>query len=112
MPAITLEGERSGWVEHFAKGFTSLGLLGFVKVFFAMGPWWNIRQGGLLGGGGGRNRRAGRQAGGRERLENISWTVIVIGVLTFLYVNDPSPHSPLSMLIHSRPYGDGYELGR
>lgn len=88
MPAITLEDDDAGWAEHFLKGFASLGLLGFVKVFFAMSPWhwWNLRQGGIIGGGG-RNRRAGRQAGGRERLENISWTVVVIGVITFLYVS-------------------------
>lgn len=90
MPAITLEDDEAGWAEHFLKGLASLGLLGFVKVFFAMSPWhwWNLRQGGIIGGGGGgRNRRAGRQAGGRERLENISWTVVVIGVITFLYVS-------------------------
>lgn len=85
LPAITLEDDRATWAEHFVKGLASLGLLGFVKMFFAMGPWhwWNMRQGGLLGGG---TRRAGRgRQGGRERLENISWTVVVIGVITFLF---------------------------
>jgi hypothetical protein len=85
MPAIQFEDEDGTWAEHFLKGLASLGLLGFVKVFFAMSPWhwWNLRQGGFIGGGGGR-----RGGTGRERMENISWTVVVIGVITFLYVSD------------------------
>jgi len=87
LPTITLDEEDASWGEHFVKGLASLGLLGFVKVFFAMSPWqwWNLRQGGVLGGG---TRRAARgRQGGRERLENISWTVVVIGVITFLFVS-------------------------
>lgn len=93
LPAITLEEDEDGWGEHFIKGLASLGLLGFIKAFFAMGPWhwWNLRQGGIIGGGG--RRRAGRQGGGRERLENISWMVVVIGALTFLYVSHISSRS-------------------
>ena len=84
LPTIHIEDADDSWAEHFLKGLASLGLLGFVKVFFAMSPWhwWNLRQGGLFGGGGGR-----RGGGGRERLQNLSWTVVVIGVLTFLYVS-------------------------
>lgn len=76
---LLLEDEDASWVEHFLKGLASLGLLGFVKVFFAMSPWhwWNLRQTGILGG----RRRGGT---GRDRLEDISWTVVVIGVVTFL----------------------------
>jgi len=77
-PAIPFEDEDDSWVEHFIKGLASLGLLGFVKVFFALGPWqwFNLRNGGLLGGH--------RRGGGRDRLENISWTVVIIGIVTFL----------------------------
>lgn len=58
--AIQFEDESDSWIEHFIKGLASLGLLGFVKVFFALGPWqwFNLRNGGLLGGrrrGGGRD---------------------------------------------------------
>ncbi|CZR52978.1 related to RING finger domain protein [Phialocephala subalpina] len=76
---LLLEDEDASWIEHFLKGLASLGLLGFVKVFFAMSPWhwWNLRQTGILGG----RRRGGT---GRDRLEDISWTVVVIGVVTFL----------------------------
>ena len=72
--------EPGGWVQHFVKGLASLGLLGFVKVFFALSPWqwWNLRSSGLL------SSRAG--ATGRDRVANISWVVIVLGVLTFLWV--------------------------
>ncbi|KAG4426477.1 hypothetical protein IFR04_000359 [Cadophora malorum] len=81
--ALLLEDEDTSWLEHFLKGLASLGLLGFVKVFFAMSPWhwWNLRQTGLVGGGG--RRRAGG-ANGRDRLADISWTVVIIGVITFL----------------------------
>ncbi|KAE8445480.1 hypothetical protein EG329_013370 [Mollisiaceae sp. DMI_Dod_QoI] len=76
---LLLEDEEASWAEHFLKGLASLGLLGFVKVFFAMSPWhwWNLRQTGILGG----RRRGGT---GRDRLEDISWTVVIIGVVTFL----------------------------
>ena len=62
-----------------------MGLLGFIKVFFAMGPWqwWNLRQVGIVGG------RARRRGGtGRDRLEDISWSLVFIGFVTFLYVSD------------------------
>ena len=83
IPAIQFEDEEGSWIEHFVKGLASLGLLGFVKVFFALGPfqWFNIRYNGILGG----HRRRG---GGRDRLEDISWTVVIIGVVTFLAVSD------------------------
>ena len=110
MPAITLDAENESWFFHFTKGLASLGLLGFVKVFFAMSPWqwWNMRQGGLLGG----TRRAARgRQGGRERLENISWTVVVIGVITFLFVSGQGYGKAIS-LTKSRLSGVGYEPGR
>ncbi|KAJ9141889.1 Ring finger domain-containing protein [Pleurostoma richardsiae] len=69
----------STWFEHLLKGLFSLGLLGFVKAFFAMGPWqwWNFRTSGLLGG----TRRRGT---GRDRLESVSWFVVMLGIMTFL----------------------------
>ncbi|KAB8290230.1 hypothetical protein EYC80_011098 [Monilinia laxa] len=75
-----LDTEAATWTEHLLKGLASLGMLGFVKMFFAMSPWhwWNIRQTGVFGG---RGARAGT---GRNRLENISWTLVIIGVCTFL----------------------------
>lgn len=67
------------WPWHFYRGFFALGLVGLVKSFFAMRPWhwWNVR----TGAGG---RRGGR---GRDRLENISMLMVVIGVVTFLSVS-------------------------
>lgn len=88
---LLLEDEESSWTEHFLKGLASLGLLGFVKVFFAMSPWhwWNLRHSGILGGG---RRRGGT---GRDRLEDISWTVVIIGVVTFLAVSLDYPINSL-----------------
>ncbi|TGJ83135.1 hypothetical protein E0Z10_g5607 [Xylaria hypoxylon] len=73
--------EADGWFEHLLKGVFSLGLLGFVKAFLAMSPWqwWNLRTSGIVSGGA---RRAGT---GRQRMENINLTLVLIGVLTFLY---------------------------
>lgn len=67
------------WPWHFYRGFFALGLVGLVKSFFAMRPWhwWNVR----IGAGG---RRGGR---GRDRIENISMLMVVIGVVTFLSVS-------------------------
>lgn len=74
------------WPLHFLKGFFSLGLLGFMKLFFVMSPWqwWNLRSGttGIIGGGG--RRRAGT---GRDRVENVNLALVLIGVATFLYVS-------------------------
>ncbi|KAI0407082.1 hypothetical protein F4802DRAFT_555613 [Xylaria palmicola] len=74
-------GQADGWFEHLLKGIFSLGLLGFLKAFLVMSPWqwWNLRTSGLASGGA---RRAGT---GRQRMENINTTLVLIGVLTFLY---------------------------
>ncbi|KAK3315322.1 hypothetical protein B0H66DRAFT_341457 [Apodospora peruviana] len=70
------DDQPGGWWYHFAKGFMSLGLLGFLKTFFAMSPWhwFNVRAG--VGG-----RRRGT---GRDRMESINYVVVIVGVFTFL----------------------------
>jgi hypothetical protein len=80
-PILTNE-EVTTWPEHFLKGLASLGLLSFVKFLFALSPWqwWNLRTSGLMSS----SNRTG--ATGRDRLQNISWVVVVIGVGTFLWV--------------------------
>jgi len=77
---IFSDDDVPSWTEHFVKGLASLGLLGFVKVIFALSPWqwWNLRSTGIIRGGG-RNT-------GRDRLANISWVVVIIGIGTFLWV--------------------------
>lgn len=79
---ILSSDEVPSWAEHFLKGFASLGLLGFVKFLFTLGPWqwFQVRNSGLMGGGG----RAA--ATGRDRLANLSWTMIIIGVAALLWV--------------------------
>jgi len=67
------DDEPATWFEHFAKGFASMGVLGFLKVLLAS-PFSYFR----IGGGGGRART------GRDRVEQVSWIIIVIGVGTFL----------------------------
>jgi hypothetical protein len=56
------DDEPSTWYEHFAKGFASMGVLGFLKVLIAS-PFSYFR----IGGGGGRGRT------GRDRVEQVSW---------------------------------------
>lgn len=82
-PAVDLD-EPATWSYHFLKGLFSLGLLGFVKSFLAMSPWqwFNLRHGGVFGGA-----RARRGGTGRDRLDNINWALIVIGLITFLGVS-------------------------
>ncbi|MCJ1476473.1 hypothetical protein MMC13_005139 [Lambiella insularis] len=76
------DDDSASWTEHFVKGLASLGLLGFVKVLLALSPWqwWNLRSSGIMSGG----ARPG--ANGRDRLANISWVVVILGVGTFLWV--------------------------
>lgn len=102
IPAIQFEDDEGGWLEHFMKGLASLGLLGFVKVFvFSFSPWHWMR---FFSGGGGR-----RQGTGRERAANISWTVVVIGVIMFLYVSLRS-RTFMTLANMNREYGLGSEL--
>ncbi|KAL6717479.1 hypothetical protein ACLMJK_005394 [Lecanora helva] len=77
---ILTDDDVPTWTEHFIKGLASLGLLGFVKVIFALSPWhwWNYRSAGIIRGGQSGNT-------GRDRLANISWIVVIIGVGTFLW---------------------------
>ncbi|GAB7346179.1 hypothetical protein MBLNU457_4921t1 [Dothideomycetes sp. NU457] len=72
------EDEPDTWTEHFLKGFASLGLLGFAKFFLTLSPWhwFNYRSPGIL--------RGGRAATGRERVAQISWFTIMVGVVTVL----------------------------
>lgn len=81
-PVLT-DDDNPTWTEHFIKGLAATGLLGFVKVLVALGPWqyWNIRGSGVMSGG----SRSGNT--GRDRMASISWIVVVIGVATFLVVS-------------------------
>ncbi|KAJ4267286.1 hypothetical protein NW762_003390 [Fusarium torreyae] len=72
--------EPTSWIEHFIKGFFSLGIVGLFKTMFTVSPfhWWQIRSSGVAGGGG---RRGGT---GRNRVENINLIFVLIGAFTFL----------------------------
>lgn len=80
----SLDDEEWTLADHILKGLASLGLLGFVKTLLAMGPWhwYNLRNSGIIGGGGGRR---GRGNTGRDRFKDISWSLVAIGVMTFLW---------------------------
>jgi hypothetical protein len=67
------DDEATTWYEHFAKGVASMGVLGFLKILVAS-PFSYFRLGG-------RTRNTGR-----DRHEQISWIIILIGVGTFLLV--------------------------
>lgn len=74
-------GEDSSWLQHFYKGLASLGVLSFARVILMANPWhwYNLRSSGLAHG----TTRPG--ATGQERVASISWVVLVVGVMTFLY---------------------------
>ena len=78
---IFTDDDVTSWTEHFIKGLASLGLLGFVKILFALSPWqwWNIRTSGIMNGS-----RSGNT--GRDRVASISWVVVIVGIATFLWV--------------------------
>lgn len=70
--------EKNTWAQHMTKGFASLGLLSFFKVIFTS-PWQLFF----------RNSWGSRATGasGRERLNNTTWVLVLIGAATFLYVS-------------------------
>ena len=74
---VLAEDEEYTWPEHFMKGLASLGVLGFVQYMLTLSPWhwfrWSFRSN-------------GRGNTGRDRMQNISWVVIMIGVMVFLWV--------------------------
>ena len=76
LPFLDVEDEPNTWWFHFLKGVLSLGLVGFLKTFLSPYSLFNLRMGGA-------NRRRGR---GRERMEAVNWTLVFIGIVTFLGV--------------------------
>ncbi len=82
--SLVYEDEDASWTEHFVKGLASLGLLGFAKFLLTLSPWhwFNMRGTGVVVGGGSRGGVGGT---GRDRLANLSWVAIVVGIVTVLY---------------------------
>lgn len=72
-------GRLSAWGQHFAKGFISVGVVGFIKMLL-MNPWnwWNLRNSGLMG-----SRRT--SATGRDRSVNFNWIFVLIGIFSAFY---------------------------
>ncbi|KAF2143255.1 uncharacterized protein K452DRAFT_357610 [Aplosporella prunicola CBS 121167] len=73
-----VEGLPEGWSFHFVKGFATLGLMSFLRLF----PTNPLRFFALRSRGGA-TVRVGNT--GRDRLGNVTWLVILIGIATFLY---------------------------
>ncbi|WPH03982.1 Hypothetical protein R9X50_00686500 [Acrodontium crateriforme] len=76
--SLIFEDEPVTWTEHFVKGLASIGLLGFAKFLLTLSPWHWFR----FGSGGGARTTGGT---GRERLQQISWITLAIGIVTALY---------------------------
>jgi len=76
-----LDDDEDTWIEHFIKGFASLGLLGFAKFLLTLSPWhwFNMRNSGMIGGG----SRGGTT--GRDRVAQISWIAVMLGIMTVLW---------------------------
>ncbi|KAJ5263850.1 Zinc finger RING-CH-type [Penicillium angulare] len=71
-----LEDDAS-WTEHFLKGFAALGLSSCLRALFSFSPiHWNFRSSSIIG-----NSRST----GRNRTANLTWLVILAGVITFLW---------------------------
>ena len=68
------------WAEHFLKGIAGLGVVGCLKVVLTSPlQFWRFR---VSGGNG------GRRSTGRDRINDISWLVILVGVTTTLWVGE------------------------
>lgn len=69
----------SGWSQHFVKGLVSMGVISFLRTAL-LNPfqWWNLRTTGFVS--------SRRLATGRDRAVNISWVVVVMGVLSASYL--------------------------
>lgn len=67
------------WTIHFIKGMLSIGVFSFAKLLWASSPFWNLQQIRLPVVGGGRR-------GGRERIEYITITLIIVGFVTVMMV--------------------------
>ncbi|KJY01219.1 ring finger domain-containing protein [Zymoseptoria brevis] len=78
--SLIYEDEPTSWFEHWIKGLASLGLLGFAKFLLTLSPfqWFNIRTGGGLG-------RSAVRGTGRDRLQQLGWITIIVGICTFLF---------------------------
>lgn len=77
--SLIFEDEDAGWAEHFAKGLASLGLLGFAKFLLGLSPWhWLNRSPSMMA-------RSSVGGNGRNRMRDLSWVAVLIGVTTFLY---------------------------
>jgi hypothetical protein len=98
------EDRPTTWSEHFGKGFAGMGVIGFLKVIVAS-PFSYFRIGGA--------RRRGRGTTGRERVEQVGWLIIVIGVFTFLGVSSRLyfRFSPESVADKHRRFTKEYEPG-
>lgn len=75
--SLIYEDEAATWAEHWVKGVASLGLLGFAKFMFTLSPFNVIRTGGM-----GRSAAGGT---GRDRLQQIGWVALLVGICTFLF---------------------------
>lgn len=69
------ESHLSAWTQHFAKGFISMGLVGFLKTIL-LNPltYINLRWGSGMG--------SRTSTTGRNRAVNIQWITLVIGLCT------------------------------
>lgn len=75
---VRVRRDDGTWAEHFFNGFMSLGIVGFAKYLVGMTPWhWWVRSSGIMGG-------RGRRGGNRNRAENISWALVVVGAISFV----------------------------
>ncbi|KAF2214787.1 hypothetical protein CERZMDRAFT_16030, partial [Cercospora zeae-maydis SCOH1-5] len=76
--SLLWEDEPTTWFEHMLKGLASLGLVGFAKFLFTLSPfqWFNVRT------SFGRSTVGGN---GRDRLQQISWITLLIGIITASY---------------------------
>ncbi|EPS45271.1 hypothetical protein H072_741 [Dactylellina haptotyla CBS 200.50] len=75
-PMGNAAGGKVGWLEHMVRGMSALGLIGFAKVLVFSHHWIRYIFGGPPG--------VARRGEGRDRLGQLSWIIIIWGVVNFL----------------------------
>ncbi|KAF3911469.1 hypothetical protein ABW20_dc0106008 [Dactylellina cionopaga] len=74
-PLVNPDG-KVGLLEHMARGMSALGLIGFAKVLVFSHHWIRYIFGGPPG--------VAQRGGGRDRIGQLSWIIIIWGVVNFL----------------------------
>jgi RING-variant domain len=91
------------WTLHFIKGMASIGLIGFARVLTLPPFLWNMQSAGGV--------RVGGRRGGRDRVGNVTLTVILTGLITIMIVGGQFCYMRSMLTDFYRLCGNGFGFG-